>query len=87
MENGADVNVRDEKGNTPLMILVSRGRVELARVLLDRGARVTCCNDEGENAYSLASGRGKNNFANRSSSTLDKLAQRIKNMEVTERAR
>ena len=38
IERGADVNVRDNKGETPLLKEVLSGERELVQYLLDRGA-------------------------------------------------
>ena len=44
---GADVNVRQEDGGTPLHVAVTLGRVELTKLLLDNGADVTAKNRGG----------------------------------------
>lgn len=46
-EGGADLNVRDEDGNTPLLLLLQAGQLSLARELLEYGARASQRNDLG----------------------------------------
>ena len=41
---GASVDVRDERGRTPLMLAAGRGHLEVARMLLDRGAAIGAAN-------------------------------------------
>src|SRR4051812_7602467 len=38
LNEGADVNLRDEHGSTPLMIAAHVGNLMIVRLLLDRGA-------------------------------------------------
>jgi ankyrin repeat protein len=40
LDDGADVNLRDEGGGTPLHVAVALGNTEMARELLRRGADV-----------------------------------------------
>jgi hypothetical protein len=47
IEGGANVNARDEMGNTPLMLAVGMGKVRLVRVLLAEGADVNAINSKG----------------------------------------
>ena len=56
LEDGADINVQDGKsGQTPLMAAVLRGKVEIVKFLLEKGADVTI----GEhNGYTPAHGAG-----------------------------
>lgn len=53
IEAGADVNVRDEDGNTPLMLLLQTGRIRLAREILEYGARAGQRNDLGTSPVNL----------------------------------
>ncbi len=41
LDKGADINVRDGDGRTPLIIAAAGNMVDVARVLLARGADVT----------------------------------------------
>jgi ankyrin repeat protein len=47
---GASIDARDDKGNTPLLEAASRGRVDTAKLLVDRGADLEVINFEGESA-------------------------------------
>jgi len=51
IERGAGVNVVDDEGTTPLILASYRGHVEVAKVLLERGAAV----DAQEMRYRLSS--------------------------------
>ena len=53
VEAGADLNIRDGDGNTPLMLLVAAGKLGLASELLDCGARASARNDLGTAALDL----------------------------------
>lgn len=48
VDAGADLNVRDGDGNTPLHLLMQAGNGVLCHELIDCGARVTQRNDKGE---------------------------------------
>ncbi len=43
MKARADVNVQDEKGNTPLMLSLQNGHIEIASILLNRDTDTECC--------------------------------------------
>ncbi|BDI29600.1 hypothetical protein CCAX7_16510 [Capsulimonas corticalis] len=60
LEGGADVNVGDQFGWTPLMFAASRGDHEIARLLLECGARIDIVGTDGKTALTLASGRRSN---------------------------
>lgn len=47
LDNGAPVNARDERGNTPLMLAAVYGDVASMKVLLDHGAQINVTNAEG----------------------------------------
>lgn len=40
IDNGADVNVKDEQGNTPLHYAAQEGQTEISRILISKGADV-----------------------------------------------
>lgn len=60
LERGADVNLPDPAGWTPLIHAVYFGAdEELINLLLDRGARINAQNDRGVTALYLAAGTGR----------------------------
>ncbi|KAH9494606.1 hypothetical protein Btru_019695 [Bulinus truncatus] len=52
--NNAEVNCRDEKQNTPLMLCALNGFCDIARLLIERGADVNCINSHGDSALILS---------------------------------
>jgi len=54
LDGGADPNVRDDLGNTPLMLIASQGKVEATKILIERGALVNASNDSNKSALTLA---------------------------------
>ena len=50
LRNGADVNIKDETGLTPLIIACQNGACELAVILLQYGADVNLCSSDGNTA-------------------------------------
>ena len=55
LENGAEVNTKDDWGSTPLMNAVySEAGIEFAQLLLDYGADPTIKDSEGNTAYDYA---------------------------------
>jgi hypothetical protein len=54
ISRGADVNAKDQLGNTPLMSAVSSRKVEAVRLLLDHGADLNTRNQDGETALTLS---------------------------------
>ena len=55
LEHGIDVNALDKHQNTPLYSASSLGRLEIARVLLDHGAKPGLRNDRAQTSLHLAS--------------------------------
>lgn len=51
---GADTNVHQQGGWTPLHAAAARGSVELINMLLGHGADITAKNDDGKTAFELA---------------------------------
>lgn len=51
---GALVNVRDRLGNTPLLLSLSGGTMDIALLLIERGADVAVSTRKGESALALA---------------------------------
>lgn len=54
IDAGADVNLRDEHGNTPLHIVSEGSRVEAVELLIKKGAEVNVKNNDGETPLSIA---------------------------------
>lgn len=53
---GADVNSRDFRGQTPLLLAVGYQHLEVAKVLLENGANVQAKDHEGTSALQLGIG-------------------------------
>lgn len=58
IERGDDVNSRDDKGLTPLMIAASRNKDLICRLLIDARANLDLCDPLGRDALSIAEGAG-----------------------------
>jgi len=54
IKKGALINTRDMLGYTPLLLSLSGGIVEIAEILIERGADLTATTRNGESALSLA---------------------------------
>ena len=60
MLNGANVEIHNENGHTPLMEAASAGHVDVAKILLEHGAGInTHSNEFKESALTLACYKGK----------------------------
>lgn len=59
LEIGADINARDENGNTPLICATCAGCLSAMLVLIKNGARVDARNDDGDTALMLAAQYGQ----------------------------
>lgn len=57
-EFAADVEMRDEAGNTPLLVACSQGHYECAKFLLQSAANLTSVNSNGDSALHLAAWDG-----------------------------
>lgn len=55
---GAELNVQDNEGNTPLLIALENGKEKAARYLIKSGADYTVQNSSGDTAMSLAAAKG-----------------------------
>jgi hypothetical protein len=60
---GADVNVRNEDGETPLMRAAAKGYADMVQVLLQHGANPGLHNGRGESALTIALMRGYTRIA------------------------
>ena len=59
VENGAEVNITDVNGNTPLIFIIHKtGDLQITRRLLEKGAAVNTQNRTGETALMYAAWRG-----------------------------
>lgn len=54
IQKGARVDLKDNRGNTPLMVAAQIGNVEAARVLISRGAQLNTTNGLGETPLIVA---------------------------------
>ena len=50
VDHGADVNVRDQFGDTPLIVACAKGNAAIAALLLKRGAAAAIKDQEGRTA-------------------------------------
>jgi len=60
---GAEVNVPDPQGNMPLHVASERGRMIIARMLLDNGAQVDALNRRGQTSLYVALMNGRTQLA------------------------
>ncbi|MFD0767068.1 ankyrin repeat domain-containing protein [Mucilaginibacter lutimaris] len=63
IENGADVNVKQQKGSTPLHFAAQNGNLELIILLLEKGARVDIRMEGGKLPSDLAREKGFDEIA------------------------
>ncbi|MGA2106160.1 MAG: ankyrin repeat domain-containing protein [Syntrophorhabdales bacterium] len=54
LEHGADINMRDGAGDTPLATAIRKGCLEIAELLIDRGAVIMGITADGENVIEVA---------------------------------
>jgi len=60
---GADVNVRNDAGQTPLMFAAEKGYADMVQVLLQNGANPKLANNQGESALTIALMKGYTRIA------------------------
>ncbi|KAE9271703.1 hypothetical protein PR003_g30434 [Phytophthora rubi] len=58
IENGADVNVQDDKGTTALMAAAEYDQLEMVKFLIEHGASLTTTNNSGDTALIIAAEKG-----------------------------
>jgi ankyrin repeat protein len=58
IDSGADVNTKDNEGNTPLHFAVNSDSAEVVKELLDSGADIEATNEKGETPLNIAVGNG-----------------------------
>ncbi len=58
LQNGADVDAQDTRGNTVLLWVIKDGKAELAEELIRKGFNVNATNNDGSTALMLAVGKG-----------------------------
>ena len=58
IDKGADVNIKNGEGKTPLMIALSRGDIETTKVLLDKGAETGMLLNKGSSVEVLQDNQG-----------------------------
>jgi len=60
---GADVNVRDDTGQTPLMLATAKGYADMVQVLIQNGANPKLVNNQDESALTIALMKGYTRIA------------------------
>ena len=63
IDAGANVDIKDDNGNTALMISSSKGNENITRILIDAGADMNIKNNERNNALILATNNGHENIS------------------------
>ncbi len=58
IRNGADVNAKDNLGDTPLILAAEKGCMDIVKILLDNGADPTIADNGGYSATYFAKSRG-----------------------------
>ncbi len=58
VDRGDDLNARDDRGLTPLMLAASRNRARICRVLIEAGADISARDGDGNDALSIARAAG-----------------------------
>jgi len=64
IEKGADVNLQDMNGYTPLMIASNFGHIDIVTLLIEKGADFKIQANNGETALSLAEKKGREKVIN-----------------------
>ena len=64
IKNGANINLKDSSGNTPLHYTVYRNNVVSSKLLLDAGAKMDIVSNRGKTSYEYANFYGLQNIVN-----------------------
>ena len=64
LDHGADVNVKDEDGETPLFCASNNGHKEIVKLLLEHGADVNAKNNYGNSPLHCVSEKGHTEIVN-----------------------
>ena len=59
IHQGQDINARDDKGRSPLLLAASKGHIETCKLLLDAGADPFAVDNEGNDAIAIALAAGR----------------------------
>ena len=78
---GADINVRNEAGQTPLMRAAAKGYADMVQVLIQNGANPRLENNRGESAMTIALLKGYTRIAE--SLKMAETAHRAERRETT----
>ena len=54
IENGADINAKDNQGNSPIYIAVKNNEIRILRILIEKGADINAKNNLGQSPLHLA---------------------------------
>ena len=79
LENGADINIVSNSGNSPLLKAVEKNNDKVAKLLIDKGAKIDLVNKAGLTAMSLA--KRDNRHA-----IVQQLKERVKQDQITTNA-
>ena len=84
IKEGANVNIQDEKGMTPIMHLVKAGRCEEMNLFIDAGADITLKDNDKQTALDIASIYGRAQAVNILVATESLLEKDLKTINVND---
>lgn len=58
IENGAEINIKDNDGNTPLHYAAKRGFMGIIRLLVENGADINAKNNDGQTPNDISFFKG-----------------------------
>ncbi len=64
LDNGADANIINNDGDTPLILAIKEGHTSIASLLIKHGADVDIRNNNGKTAMQVAQENGHTNVVN-----------------------